>query len=316
MLLLGLDEAGYGPLLGPLVVGLAGFRVQGPATSEDVRARLEGLVTRAKGRRRGDTATVAIDDSKEVHGRRGVAGLAAGVRAAVVASGRPPPEDLEDLLARFGDRPAEAFAADPWARELARARVPGWEPPAGWAAAWRLRGVEPVALRVAPVAVGELNEAFDATGNKARVLFLVTAAQLVATLEAFPGEDVEAVLDREGGRLDYARDLAGAFPFQDITREPAPAGESRYTFREGGRRVRLRFVTKGDQVALATGLASMAAKLTRELFLERMNAWFAARQPGLAPTAGYVEDGRRFLADVAAVLRREAVPERRFVRSR
>ena len=48
----------------------------------------------------------------------------------------------------------------------------------------------------------------------------------------------------------------------------------------------------------------------------RLNAWFADRRPGLRPTAGYVDDGRRFLADVADVLEKERVDHRRFVRQR
>ena len=319
MIHLGCDEAGYGPLLGPLVVGMAAFRVVpagADAVGPDLRARLEGLVTRGQGRRAKGDPAVAIDDSKRVHGRDGVDGLARGVRAAAVAAGLAAPEDLSDLLARFGDRPPEAFAGDPWCAGPEAARLAPWEPPPGWREAWLLRGVEPVGLRVAPVTPAELNEAFDAVGNKGRVLFLATAALVAWALDAWPAEDVEAVLDREGGRLDYAADLASVFPFHDVTREPAPAGESRYVFREGGRRVRLRFVTKGDQVALATGLASMAAKLTRELFMARFNAWFLARAPGVRPTAGYVEDGRRFLADVAAVIEREGIDRRRLVRSR
>ena len=39
-----------------------------------------------------------------------------------------------------------------------------------------------------------------------------------------------------------------------------------------------------------------------------------ASGPGLAPTAGYVEDGRRFLAEVKPILLREAIPEAEFAR--
>jgi hypothetical protein len=36
--------------------------------------------------------------------------------------------------------------------------------------------------------------------------------------------------------------------------------------------------------------------------MARFNRWFCARKPGLAPTAGYPEDARRWLADAASVL--------------
>ncbi len=314
MIRVGIDEAGYGPLLGPLVVGAAAFRV--PEEETSLRDRLEGIVCRARGRRPRGELPVAIDDSKEVKGRYGLEGLCRGVCAAAVGAGRAAPTDLADWLERFGDRGAEAFAADPWFEAPTRERIPAWEAPAGFRERWLLRGVEPVALLVSPITPAELNEAFDVAGNKARVLFLSTIALLVRVLEALPGEDVSVVLDREGGRLDYLPYLTEVFPYQGVEPLPCGPGEARYAMREGGRSVRIAFVTKGDREDLAAGLASMAAKMTRELFMGRLNAWFRARQPGIRPTAGYVEDGRRFLADAANVLERERIDLRRLVRSR
>ena len=66
--------------------------------------------------------------------------------------------------------------------------------------------------------------------------------------------------------------------------------------------MRVRFLRKADAVDPAAALASMTAKYVRELFMESLNAFFAARVEGLKPTAGYYSDGRRFLADVEDVL--------------
>lgn len=314
MLVLGLDEAGYGPLLGPLVVGASAFRVEGPGPG--LRERLEGLVCRAGRGVRGEALPVPIDDSKEVKRRHGTPGLARGVRAAVAAAGKRPPAHLADLLERFGDRPPSAFVADPWFVEPEAERVPPAPFPRDLAARFLLRGVEPLGVWVSPVRPAELNEAFAATGNKGRVLFLTTLTLVVRLLDEFPGEDVEVTLDREGGRLDYGAWLAGVFPFQEVVAQPALPGCARYRMRHEGREVRFAFVTRGDAQHLEVGLASMAAKLTRELFQARLNAWFSARQPGLKPTAGYVEDGRRWLAEARPVLEREGVDLRALVRDR
>jgi hypothetical protein len=314
VLFLGFDEAGYGPLLGPLVVGGAGFRV--PETGPDLRTRLRGLVCRAGQARKQRRLPVPIDDSKEVRRCHGTPGLARGVRAMLAAADKPQPSHLADWLARFGDRPAEAFAADPWFHGPEDEPVPRSPVPKDFRARCLLRGVEPLGVWVSPVRPAELNDAFDSTQNKGRVLFLTTFTLVVRVLEAHPGEDVQVTLDREGGRLDYGAYLAGIFPFQDILREPSPRGISRYRMTQGGREVRFAFVTRGDVEHLEVGLASMAAKLTRELFQARFNAWFSARQPGLKPTAGYVEDGRRWLEDARPVLERERVDLRCLVRER
>ena len=317
MIHVGLDEAGYGPLLGPLVVGAAAFRVHDVSSrTPTLRERLAGLVCDAAGPRTKNPLPVAIDDSKAVHGRFGVPGLVRGVAFAAVGSGRRAPTDLADWLERFADRGSDAFEGDPWFAGPEKERIVAWDAPAGMRESMLLRGVEAVSLIVSPATPFELNDAFDRLDNKGRVLFLATAALLVRVLGEFPGEAMSVVLDRQGGRLDYDEYVAEVFPYQRVRREPSSKGVTRYVFEEGGREVWLAFTTKGDRVDLPTGLASMAAKLTRELFMGRLNAWFLARSPNARPTAGYVEDGRRFLADVAPVLEAERVDLRRLVRSR
>lgn len=323
MLRIGIDEAGYGPLLGPLVIGAVALRVEDEPgrTASDLRRRLGSVVARAsEGARRAGSADgdapVVLDDSKAVKERHGLAGLARGVRAFAAAAGHTPPADLGDLLARYGDRPAAAFAGEPWFAALAEEPVPPAPLPADLRARVLLTGVEPLGMVVAPALPAELNEAWAASDNKARVLFLAAAAVLVRLLEAFPGEDAEVLLDRQGGRLDYGDLLRDAFPFHDVERLRAPRGTSPYLLRHGGRRVRLTFQTRGDAEHLEVGWASMAAKLTRELFMARLNAWFGARQPGLRPTAGYVEDGRRWLREAAPVLSAQGIDPARLVRTR
>jgi hypothetical protein len=59
----------------------------------------------------------------------------------------------------------------------------------------------------------------------------------------------------------------------------------------------------------------MTAKYLRELRMARLNAFFAERLPGLAPTAGYVQDGRRFLAEIEPLLASAGVQRDALVRA-
>lgn len=318
MLVIGLDEAGYGPMLGPLVVGASAFRLaQAPARGAvDLHAALEGLACRAGKARRGQPLPVPVDDSKEVKRRHGLPGLARGVAFGLVGAGRDLPEHLAGLLAACGDRPAASALADPWWGEPELARLPATDLPRDLRARCLVKGVEPLGVWVAPALPAELNEAFEATGNKSRVLFLATVTLLMRVLQELPGEEVLVRLDRQGGRLDYGPWLSGVFPFHGVEELPAGEGEARYRLRDGARALQVEFATGGDGRHLEVGLASMAAKLVRELCMERLNAWFGARVPGLAPTAGYVQDGRRWMKQVAPLLAREGIGRERLVRAR
>ncbi|MHC5011292.1 MAG: hypothetical protein ACYTG6_10125, partial [Planctomycetota bacterium] len=284
----------------------------------NLRSRLRGIVVRSPRRRANRTQRlpVPIDDSKVIHRRFGLEGLARGFGVFASAMETAPPADLADLLSRFSDREPREFERRPWYEPLDAAAVPRypWTGPLG--RRFERRRLAAVDLRVLPLDAGELNDAFREHGNKARVLGLATGTCLLAVLDRYPGEDAEIIFDRHGGRLDYGRYLADLFPFASVTRRPSAPGESRYEIRLPGRRLYTRFATAADRLSLAVGWASMAAKLTRELFMRRLNDFFVDHVPGLRPTAGYHTDGKRFLGEVDPYLRRAALDPRRLIRER
>jgi ribonuclease HII len=85
---------------------------------------------------------------------------------------------------------------------------------------------------------------------------------------------------------------------------------------QGERRLRIRFVEKGDRHWFAVALASCLAKYARELVMDAFNAHFARLDPSLAPTAGYVQDGRRWLAESVCARASAGLAEDVLVRSR
>jgi hypothetical protein len=135
----------------------------------------------------------------------------------------------------------------------------------------------------------------------------------VRQVELMRGDEPAFIaVDRQGGRAGYARELEEHVARGARVRTLSESDE-RSTYEVGDGLV-VSFEVEAEDRHLPVALASMGAKFVRELFMRRLNAFFAERKPGLAPTAGYVEDGRRFLAEVKPILLREAIPEAEFAR--
>ena len=281
MIYIGTDEAGYGPLLGPLVIAATVFETDAPRES----IHIEGA-----------------GDSKVVYTRRGRAGLA---RVLAACFDTPTPRSLGALLERHSVR-GDPRADYAWYGEVIDSEPATIERPPS------LRDIF-----FNPVCEGEFNAGCHRDGSKGTVLFRETMRVLQAALDTLPEEiDVDIVCDKHGGRSRYAELLIAELgPRNIVTVREAPK-ESSYRLEVGGRRLSERFLAKADAGDTAVALASMTAKYIRELFMEALNAYFARHREGLRPTAGYAVDGRRFLADIAPLLDDLEVDSDKFVRVR
>lgn len=150
--------------------------------------------------------------------------------------------------------------------------------------------------------------------SKAAINTSLSFEHLLDAARRHPGEEIFASFDRHGGRTHYREELAFTFP-QARLRVLEESDEcSRYELLEGGRRLAVSWEVEAESKRLPVALASMSAKLARELWMARLNRYFARFLPDLKPTAGYVEDGRRWLAEVKPHLSRIGVAEDRLVR--
>lgn len=298
--LAGIDEAGYGPFVGPLVLGVSLFRVA------DAEADLWPALARSCARKppRGDRRLLWLDDSKRVHsGPRGRERLERTVAAfrELDAPGRP---QLDRWLAEPPSGDPRALHAAPWLRELPGPLCPGVEVERARLDAAAVRrdlvagGVELQAFGARAVPAGEWNGLLRTHGNKGAANFAV-AMELVRMVLARTGDaPLRIELDRHGGRLRYGGILQRALGAERVETHGEAAAGSAYTLHFPTRTVELRFSEGADDRFLPVALASLAAKQTRERLVDLLNAWFGARIPDLKPTKGYGVDGKRWLAEV------------------
>lgn len=321
LLLGGVDEAGLGPLLGPLCLGWSLFEVPDGA---DPSALLADVVTDDPKR---DKEHFVVADSKRVYSRnpRGRKRLEATALAfhAAARDFRLEREPLAYMQGPLG--PSDRWLEHhPWYQSLPKPLPVFWEVGALELRLERLRramdeaGVHLRSAGARPVPVAELNACFEETDNKSTSLWRYTGEAITHLLEACRDREARLVVDRQGGRSRYGGPLARLAPDWSVSVAHEGPGASSYDLRQraGDGRVRVDFLEKGELHSLATALASCLAKYARELAMEGFNAYFRSRQPDLAPTAGYTTDGRRWLADAQDTLRDTGLSRRCVIRER
>ncbi len=293
----GIDEAGYGPNLGPLVQSAA--VIQLPAHDLAGWETLKPIV-----RRSGEKADsrLLIDDSKKVYTRGGMAALERGVWGGFALEPMPLlallheialPTDAVDVASEFWFDGEELLPEDPehHIRTHTHTRTEG----------------HGFARPIAHLATTQpFNRICDESGSKATVLSfglidLMTAA--MGGLQQKPdGEPIIFRCDKQGGRNFYAGMLQEAFPTGWIVAEQESAEESRYRVEMLDRPVSITFRPRADGDSVAVALASMLCKYLREVLMRQFNRFWAKHIPDIKPTAGYPLDARRFFAEIKPIM--------------
>ena len=134
--------------------------------------------------------------------------------------------------------------------------------------------------------------------NKAEVLFSATAQLIKHAYDDFGADELQVVVDRQGGRVRYRRNLQRMFPDMELRILCENANTSSYELKAAQRKMRLHFVVGADARFLPVSLASMVSKYLRELLVASINSYFIRLNDGLRPTAGYWKDGVRFIEDL------------------
>jgi hypothetical protein len=318
--LIGTDEAGYGPNLGPLVISATVWRVPDSMLRRDLYDVLGDCVCSGDSREE-DDPRLAIADSKQLYQPgAGLAGLECGVLASLRVTGCAA-STWREVWTRLDPGCGEFVAAVPWHADYdadlpcAVDRLHLDAAADRFAAGLDRARVELLAIRSAAIFPLQWNQLLDEHDNKATALSYSTLAlvrDLIATLDDAP---ILVVCDKHGGRNRYAGLLQHFFPDDFIESRGEGRAVSIYQWGRPPRRVEARFMAQGESF-LPSALASMTSKYLRELAMAAFNAFWLRRRPSLRPTAGYPGDARRFKDEIAALQTALGITDRQLWRNR
>ncbi|XAM01387.1 hypothetical protein OT109_08325 [Phycisphaeraceae bacterium D3-23] len=329
----GIDEAGYGPMYGPMVVARCVLVI--PALAHDAPPpklwqRLSKVVCKQL---RGAKGRIPVNDSKKLKTKAaGVKHLESGVLSFAGlgggdAGGLADVADWLDLIGETrhrvaGDAPSlealpwyAATPAAPWqalpsastADELAITK-------AMLATTCQRIGVELGGFKARVFYEDELNYRLGQMRSKAAVSFMAVANHLDDIFRRHGEHHPHVSVDRQSGRTRYREPLAQAFDGAAVDILGETDAYSAYHVAAGGRSMTVTFQTQAEESHMPTALASMAAKYTRELLMQRFNAYFAAVAPDVKPTAGYGTDANRWRDDMLPRLQQAGIDHARLRR--
>ena len=315
----GIDEAGYGPMFGPLCVGASVFILEkyDPVNgAPDMWSILKHCVCKT---RRDAKKRIAVNDSKKLKSgstRKGLFHLERGVLSFLAAMQENEPFENDTQLY---DAIRCETSNEPWCNSVVTLPYSMDKELLSFDASILCRGLAEAnahcaLLTCTSIGASTYNKRTE-HASKATLNFSVAMQHVDAIIKRWPNEHPRIMVDRHGGRIQYRNDLQLCWPQAQIQVLAETSELSRYRLNIDGSLCTITFASKSDEKHLPVALASMVAKYTRELKMVRFNKFFSNLMPELKPTAGYVQDGRRFLKEIEPLLVKKGIKRELLVRS-
>jgi ribonuclease HII len=313
--IVGVDEAGYGPNLGPFVMTSVACRVPDSRRDADLWQLLRPAICRNQDR---DNNRLLLDDSKLVYTARGLAGLERGVLTTLAGRNgggrRRVLPALADLIGWLCPDDGDELRREVWYRGVQALPIHLVSDDAEAAArfetaclaadvgCWQVRGVV--------VCPARFNALLDEAGTKGHVLAHALTHLLRWQRANLPGENAVAIfIDKHGGRNTYAAMLQHALPDGLVVPVQESLACSSYRVHGLERDIRLTFQPRADAAHLCVALASMTSKYLREVLMLEFNRFWREHLPDLKPTAGYPGDAARFLQAIRPTIEKLGLRE-------
>jgi len=337
-----MDEAGYGPNLGPLVITATVWQVPGDPRKTDFWKSFDSVVSQSATRNAG---RIHVADSKEVYSpSRGLQPLERSIQTifgltsqdstsfrslcdwlmATDYSGSPS-GDFPELLRRPtspppqkvpSDRPdtASQFSpsfldAEPWFQNcdlslpIGNAAVEIQELSACLNTAGDNAGIQLVKISSDVVLTERFNSVSEFYKSKGAALSRFTMGLLRSVWEPDAAEPTLIIGDKHGGRSRYDELIDEQLDGQMIFR--LCEGRQRSSYRVGASE--LHFQTKAEE-HFPVAVASMVCKYVREISMDLFNDFWRQHVPEINPTKGYPLDAKRFRQEIAAAQKKLSIP--------
>jgi hypothetical protein len=311
--LLGTDEAGYGPNLGPLVIAATLWRIPESFLCDDLYVQLSQLVTRRPTSAR-SPLPIPIADSKTLYkSGGGLEKLETGIFPTLSAVGSTITR-WKDIWLSVAPACAAQLQSIPWYQNFdLELPVDADNRLLEKCAHAFLQGlahhdVQLLNIRARVVIAEQFNRLADRWGGKGALLSNVTMELISELLTPLDTGQILVHGDKHGGRDRYGALLQQHFPEHLIEIRHESRSLSVYRSGPPSRRVEFRFAAKGEAF-LPSALASMVAKYLRELAMKAFNHFWQQRVANLKPTAGYPLDAKRFIEEIAEARAALKIPE-------
>jgi ribonuclease HII len=296
----GIDEAGFGPILGPLVVSSSTFSLPHDLLKADLWQVLSKSLSQTRKRLAG---RLLIADSKKAYSKSiGIKHLERTVLAALQVLGKEP-ATLTELASVLCPGCLERWSEYPWYSDISSHRLMTDSADKAIASLvladdLNSNSMQLLAMESYCLDVAYYNRMVANVKNKANVLFSATSRLIQTAHHNFGRDDLHIVIDRQGGRMHYRQNLQRMFGDMQLKILQESPKTSSYELTANGRAMRLHFVVGADGRFLPVSLASMTSKYLRELLICNINRYFNGFGTVLKPTAGYWKDGLRFIEDI------------------